>query len=80
MIVRENGTYNERYKSWEQLAHQPYDYKNEGLVKKILSHKITESDSPIIQYILQIYEESLVFCMKYIDILQNYFNYNWKNR
>ena len=80
MKVQENGTYIGKYYLWEDKKNQPYDYSHEGLLSKILSHKIYNADNQFLQYILQVYEESLIYTMKYIDILANYINYQWKNR
>lgn len=80
MKVSENGRYYERYRFWEKKKNQPYDYKHEGLLKRIMSHKIIESENAPLQYMLQTLEQSLLYCMNYIDVLNNYFNYNWKNR
>ncbi len=80
MIIEANGNHFNTYRTWEHQLHRPYDYENEGLLKRIMSSRITESKNPILRYMLQFVETSLVFTMKYVDILQNYFNYNWKNR
>jgi len=80
MIIRENGYYTNRYRLWERKLNQPYDYANDGLLSKILSHKIYESDNPFLKYILDVYEKSLIYGMRYIDLLANFINYNWKNR
>lgn len=80
MKIQENGTYTSRYRLWERKLHQPYDYAHDGLVNKILSHKIYNTTNPFLRYILNIYEQSLVYCMRYVDILANFINYNWRNR
>lgn len=88
MIVSENGRYYDKYMLWEHKLHQPYDYrprdwqgpKEHPLLRKIMSHKILDSDNILLQYMLRIMEGSIVYCLNYIDILQNYLNYNWKNR
>jgi hypothetical protein len=80
MEVRSNGERYKCYKSYERTLHEPYDYERFGLNNKILSHKLTNTKNPILKGILDIYEKNLVFLMKYVDVLQNIFNYNWKNR
>ena len=77
---RENGYKYKEYKSWEKSLHKPYDYEDKGLVNHIMSKKIHQTSNPVLKYILQYYEKSLVYCMKYIDILNNYKNYLKNNR
>ena len=66
--------------NWEIKLHQPYDYVKKGLVNHLLSHTIIESKNPILRIILQYYEKTLIFLMKYVDVLKNFKNYNWQNR
>jgi hypothetical protein len=80
MIRNENGARFSEFKKWEDTKNQPYDYKENGLVNHILSHKIHKTKNPILKFILQYYEKSLVYCMKYVDILNNYKNYMKYNR
>ena len=80
MKVQDNGTYTGNYYIWERKLHQPYDYEHNGLVNRILSHKIYNTTNPFLKYIVEVYERSLIYCMKYADILANFINYNWRNR
>lgn len=80
MEVRNNGTrFNEYYK-WENTKYVPYDYSRDGLLTKLMSNKILQSTNPVLQIILQYVEASLIFVMKYTDILKNFKNIYWKNR
>ena len=80
MEIRPNGTrFVEKYK-WEDAKNMPYDYEHKGLLSKIMSHKIVENHNIILQLIMQFYEKSLIFVMKYTDILKNFKNHHWKNR
>lgn len=80
MKACENGHRWYNNDTWETRLNQPYDYQKHGLINKLLSHTITNTTNPITQIVLQYYEKSLIFLMKYIDILKNFKNYNWKNR
>lgn len=79
MKIFENGhRFINNYK-WETLKNQPYNYSRDGLLKHIVSHKITESNNKILQQILYYFEYSLVYMLRAADNLKNFKNYNWKN-
>ncbi len=78
--VYTNGTRFESYRHYENQLHRRYDYKNEGLLKLLISPRLRDTRNPILKYMLSYIESSLVFAMKSVDILQNFHNYNWKNR
>ena len=80
MKYRENGTRYINYCLWESKKYTPYDYGRNGLLKYIMSNKIVNSDSSILQFILNYYEKSLIYLMKYVDRLKHFKNYHWKNR
>ena len=80
MEIRTNGTRYANYSKWNKTKNEPYDYAKNGLLNKILSHKITETDNHILKTILSFYEKSFIFLMKYVDVLKNFKNYHWKNR
>lgn len=80
MEVRNNGTRYYNYHKWEIVNHKPYDYAKDGLLNKIMSNTILNTTNPVLQIILQYIESSLVFVMKYVDILKNFKNIYWKNR
>lgn len=80
MKYRENGTRYINYCLWEDRKNSPYDYGRNGLLKYIMSNKIVNSDSSILQFILNYYEKSLIYLMKYVDRLKHFKNYHWKNR
>lgn len=79
MEIRENGHRFENNYKWEDLKNQPYNYAREGLVKHLLSHKITDSTNPIIKYILKYYETCIIYFFKSADYLKNFHNFNWKS-
>ena len=80
MIQRSNGTRFKDYKLWEVTKQTPYDYENEGLVKRIVSKPIANTDNPVLQIVLKFYESSIVFVLKYTDILKHFKDVHWKNR
>ena len=80
MNFQANGTKYEYYKKWNNIKLAPYDYKNEGLVKRIVSKSIANTDNPVLKIVLSIYESSIVFLLKYVDILKHFKNIHWKNR
>jgi hypothetical protein len=80
MIVNTNGHRYINYGLYESQLHRPYDYALEGLLKHIISRRIMRTKNPILQYMLQVMEQALIFMSKSTDMVQNVFNYNWKNR
>lgn len=80
MEVRDNGMRFDKYYKWEKVKHSPYDYKRNGLLNKIMSNSILNTTNPALKIILQYVESSLVFVMKYTDVLKNFKNIHWKNR
>lgn len=80
MIQNPNGyRYNDN-RLWSHKLHQPYDYANEGLNRRIMSHKIYNTKNTILHQFLTYYESCIIFILKYIDVLHHYKNYLWKNR
>lgn len=80
MIYKENGSRFKCYKYWENTKQTPYNYKEEGLLKHIMSKKIVESSNDILQNILTFVEQSLFYLMKYTDGLKHFKDFHWKNR
>lgn len=79
-IKNSNGNRYKIYKQYEHRLHSPYDYETNGLLNRILSNKIYNTTNPILKYILSVYEQSIIYLLKYVDILENFFNYNKFNR
>lgn len=77
-IFNNNYRFRNNYK-WENLKHQPYNYKEEGLVKHLLSNKIVNSTNPITKFFVNYFESAIVFMFKAADNLKNFKNFNWKN-
>ena len=80
MIQNPNGSKYNNYKLWESTKQTPYDYEHHGLMKRIVSKPIANTDNPILKIVLKFYESSIVFLLKYIDILKHFKDVHWKNR
>lgn len=80
MEVRSNGMRYNNYDKWENVKYAPYNYAKYGLLKHIMSQSIVDTNNSVLNVLLQYVESSLVFVMKYIDILKNFKNAHWKNR
>lgn len=80
MEIRQLGTRYNKYYMWEDKKNTPYDYERNGLLNRILSPKIANTDNTVLKIVLQYYEKSLIFLMRYTDILKNFKNIHWKNR
>ena len=68
------------YSLWDDRKNMPYDYEKEGLLKHIMSRTIVQTRNPLLRKMLSFYEGSLVWVMKYVDVLRNFKNIHWKNR
>lgn len=80
MEIRNNGTRFINYDSWNKTKYDSYDYAKHGLLNRIMSPKIVNATNNSLKIILQFVESSLVFAMKYVDILKNFKNVHWRNR
>ena len=80
MEARSNGTRFIEYRQWENTKNTPYDYAKDGLLKHIMSPAIVNTTNSILRYLLDYIESSLMFVMKYTDILKHFKNPHWKNR
>jgi hypothetical protein len=80
MEINNNGTRFNKYYLWEDKKYISYDYARDGLLKHIMSPVILETNNPTLKILLQFVESSLIFAMKYVDILKNFKNTHWKNR
>lgn len=80
MTQEPNGIRYKDYKLWETTKQTPYDYERKGLVKRIVSKPIANTDNPVLKIVLQFYESTIVFLLKYIDILKHFKDVHWKNR
>ena len=80
MVYQTNGDRYKKYYKWEDVKKSAYNYEREGLLKHIMSKRIVETDNYVLRLMLDYYERSLVFLMRYVDELRNFKNIHWKNR
>lgn len=80
MEIRNNGKRFEKYDKWEYQLNRPYNYKRDGLLNKIMSPVIVNTTNPMLKVIIEFVESSLIYLMKYVDILKNFKNIYWTNR
>lgn len=80
MTYNDNGNRYKHYQHWENVKNAPYDYERYGLLNKIVSNRIYNTTNECLKIILNYYEKSLVFVMKYVDRLKHFKNPYWKNR
>lgn len=75
-----NGTRYRYNYMWESRKNLPYNYEANGLLNKIMSKGIVYSKNKPLQLMLNFYEQSLIFLMKYVDRLKYFKNPHWTNR
>lgn len=80
MEIRNNGTRFINYDEWEIIKNKPYNYVKHGLLNHIMSKSIVNTNNTVLHILLQYVETSLVFIMRYTDILKNFKNIHWQNR
>lgn len=73
-----------RYKSYYRYNMNPrkYDYEHRGLLDKIMSKTIIRhaESSPALEFVLNVFENSLIFIYKYADKVNNFKNITKYNR
>lgn len=80
MELNANGHRFNEYHLWEDTKYKSYDYAREGLLKHIMSPVIVNTTNNALKILLQYIESSLIFVMKYTDMLKNFKNIHWRNR
>lgn len=78
--MRPIGSRTFNYYKWETEKYAPYNYERNGLLNKIMSNRIINSENESLKIILTYIEDSFIFLMKYVDRLKNFKNIHWKNR
>lgn len=76
----ENYSRFKHYGLWESKKNELYNYERDGLLSKIISNKIIGTTSKPLQIVLNYYEWSLIFLLKYIDKLKHFKNPHYSNR
>ena len=80
MEIRNNGMRFINYDAWQKTKYDVYDYSKNGLLRHIMSPAIVNTDNAVLKIILQYIESSMIFVMKYTDMLKNFKNTHWRNR
>ena len=80
MRIQDNGKRFESFRKWDVTHNLEYDYAREGVVKRIVSKPISQTDNPILKIVLQFYDSTITYMLKSIDILKNFKNVHSKNR
>lgn len=80
MIVYPNGKRYEYIRFHNELLNQPYDYYNNGLLRHLMSPRITSTNNPITKFIVGVFEKEIVTLLKLVDVLANFKNPHFKNR
>ena len=60
-----NGNRYKNFYKWENIKQMEYDYEKQGLLKRIMSNRIVNTNNMPLKMILEYYEKSFIFVMKY---------------
>lgn len=80
MTYNDNGYKYKDYFKWESKKQAPYNYEGLGLIRHLLSNRIVNTNNSVLKIVLNYYEKSIIYMLKYVDRLKNFKNYHWKNR
>lgn len=75
-----NGFQFVNYVNWNKVKNGEYDYARYGLLARVMSRTIINTNNPLTKKFLQFYEDSIIFILKYVDILKHFKDIHWKNR
>ena len=78
MIYRPEYTKYKSLRRRNQLKYLPYDYESKGLLKNLLPKVITNTENVTTKYVINLVEKSMVFLLKYVDVLKNFKNWSFK--
>ncbi len=80
MQVYPNGSRYSYTRLYDEELNKPYDYENEGLLRHLMSARITNSQNPITSFLVRVFEQEIVMLLKVTDVLANFKNPYFKNR
>lgn len=80
MKVYPNGTRYEYTALYDDVLNQPYDYSRNGLLKHLMSARITNTQNPVTRLIVDTFEKEITTLLKVVDVLANFKNPYFKNR
>lgn len=78
MEYRPLGTRDRVYQQYNDTRNNPYDYRNKGLLIKVLPRVITGTTNESLRRVLGSIELLFVNILDYIDILRNFKNWNYR--
>lgn len=70
MIINKIGTRNGSYKKHEYRLYQPYDYRTEGLMNKVLPSHIINTTNESTSALISFMEKMWIFILDYVDELR----------
>jgi len=79
MEIRPLGDRRKYIKEYEISNYKEYDYEKHGLLNKVLPKVIYNTKNTTTRAVLRFVEYILVWLMKYVDILKNFKNWNYRD-
>lgn len=80
MQAYSNGNRYRYTKLYDEELNTPYDYEGDGLLRHLMSARITNSPNPITKFLVNVFEQEIVMLLKLTDVLANFKNPYFKNR
>ena len=78
MEYRRIGTKYEYIKLHSKEHSKPYNYKRNGLLSKIMSPVIVNTENKVTQLVLRFVETAAIFLLGYVDELKHFKNWGFK--
>lgn len=78
--VKKNGTRYDYTVNYDKTLNEPYDYERYGLLSNMVSKRLSSTSNPITKFVYDVFEKSVVFLLKYTDVLANFKNPYYRNR
>lgn len=75
MEYREPGTKDQYFSMYETRKCMPYDYKNEGLLVRLLPPTVYNASNPVTHSMIVFIEKMFVWLMGYVDELKHFKNW-----
>lgn len=75
-----NGTRYSYTDLYDEALNQPYNYTKNGLMKHLMSGRVTNSPNEITRFIVNVFEKEITSLLKVIDVLANFKNPFFRNR
>lgn len=78
MEYRKPYTRYEYLQDYNRSKHNPYDYRKNGLLNRMMSPVITNTSNRTTRLVLDFVEAAFVFILDYVDELRNFKNWNYR--